>query len=61
MLKEFVKYRQTYNKGRVPYGDKSFKRLWLWCAKQRKRYRDNKIPATELQLLNGVGFEWELK
>jgi superfamily II DNA or RNA helicase len=61
MYKEFVKYRQTYNTARIPYADKSFKKLWLWCVFQRKRYRENKIPAAELQLLNEAGFEWKIK
>lgn len=61
MFQEFVKYRQVYNTGKVPHADKSLKQLWLWCVTQRKKYRKNKIPPTELQLLNEAGFVWEVK
>ena len=61
MFQEFVKYRKAHNTGRVPYSDKSFERLWLWCVQQRKRYRENTLSATELQLLTDAGFVWESK
>jgi len=61
MFQNFLNYKKTRNSVKISYSDKSYASLYSWCFKQRKNYRENKMPEEKLILLNNAGFQWDLK
>ena len=56
MFAALAAYKQTHGDCYVPARWKEHVKLAEWCARQRKAYRNNKLPVDRVQRLEQLGF-----
>jgi len=60
MYQQLVSYTKQYGTTRVPKSRKEYWQLRGWVNRQREFYSHGKLAKTRIQLLECIGFEWQL-
>jgi hypothetical protein len=58
---ELIKFKEQHNHCNVPRNYKHNKPLSIWVDSQRRDYRRGKLLKKHEDMLNEIGFEWEVK
>ena len=58
MFAALVAYKRVHNDCNVPQGWRENPSLALWCANQRKSYKEKILSSDQVKRLEEIGFQW---